>query len=152
MLLCHALSPYEEELCSFWERLISSQKTNITSCITNLGEDGVKRCSLMVEHGSRVMSNGNQKWFSMCCTSQAYNRQSLSDAQPITCINHGSIFAREGLWGASGVRILVCLTGTWRDLCLFMPFYEGLLLGQQLGAMCVPSSMLRTWFLSRKQS
>ncbi|KAK2515301.1 hypothetical protein Q9966_015441 [Columba livia] len=112
MLLCHALSPYEEELCSFWERLISSQKTNITSYITNLGEDGVERCSLMVEHGSRVMSNGNQRWFNMCCTSQAYNRQSLSDAQPITCINHADeqqlpfVSVERGLFAEKGQGIL----------------------------------------------
>lgn len=59
VLLHHALSPYEEDPWSFWERLVSSQKTNITSYVTDLGEDGVRRCRLMVDLGSRVMSKGN---------------------------------------------------------------------------------------------
>lgn len=133
--MCHALSPYEKDPCSFWGRLVSSY-------ITDIGEDGVRRCGLMVDLSSRVMSTGNWRWFKVCCTYQAYIRQSLCYAHPCTCTNGSRILAREGLWGASGVCILQYLAGTWRDPCLFVYFYEAAPLGWQLGVMCVPSSML----------
>ena len=120
MLLCYALSPYEEDPCSFWERLVSSQKTNITSYSTDLGEDGVRRCRLMVDLGSSVTSNGNWRWFKVCCMYQAHIRQSPCYAHPCTCTNRSRILARLRVVGCKW-SVYTCISG--RDLEEALPVH-----------------------------
>lgn len=70
--MCHALSPYEKDPCSFWGRLVSSY-------ITDIGEDGVRRCGLMVDLSSRVMSTGNWRWF------KVLHIPGIHQAEPVLC-------------------------------------------------------------------
>lgn len=78
-------------------------------------------------------------WSVLHCQAQT---QSLCYAHACTCTNCRRILAREGLWKASGVCILLYLAGTWREPSLLMYFYERDPFGWQLGIMCVPGGML----------
>lgn len=122
-------------LCTSWERLEPPLRRQITPPVSEMCQDGVRRCRRVVDLGPTVMS-----WqrFKASCTYQA---------EPVLSSSlHLHKLQQDFGWGrAGGCKWGVCTWISRRDMegpLLLMYFYEGAPFGQHLDVTCVSSSML----------
>lgn len=99
---------------SLFSLFLCCQNTNTASYTTYFSKNRGRRCKLTMEFDFRLIRNGYQKWFNMCCIYQAYTRQSPNSSHPCTWTVCCRILAMEGLWDANKRCALVCLARTWR--------------------------------------